>query len=388
MSRSIGAALAALLIASPALAQARLVFDLSGGSTRHQFAEPGTALTVAPRFLWRTPGARLDLGLTYTRGASFKWNAEGGLDAAVARRLGGGFSAELSTQGWWTVHPVGQGTGQVSLAPALRWSGRAMDLEVTAGGGHASTVTGGRWFTSLGTRGRWTLGPIDVSTQVQRTQFSQQTLRWHAAWEESPHGRPDTLAPDTLSAIRNYSDVGITLGWTLAKTRMSTSLEQRVGVKEFRATAWHFEATRVVAPELALFGSAGQTLSALAAGLPARRYVALGLRWAPGSPRLSKTGVSNDARRVRIERAGDEAAMVLLRVDGATSVEVMGDFTDWEPRSLTTSGEGWWRLPVPLAPGLYRLNIRRDGGAWEVPPGMPSEQDEFNGRVGVLLIVP
>jgi hypothetical protein len=163
-----------------------------------------------------------------------------------------------------------------------------------------------------------------------------------------------------------------------------------VGIQEFRATAWHVGATRPLGAEMALFASAGRTLSALTVGLPARRYLALGLRWAPGGRRAAlgpEAGI--DARSIRILRGDDSnAAQILLRAPGAATVEVMGDFSNWEPMVLSQSGAGWWLLPVTLAPGLYRFNIRYDGGRWETPSGLPSEDDEFNGRVGVLLIVP
>ncbi|HEU5219028.1 MAG TPA: glycogen-binding domain-containing protein [Gemmatimonadales bacterium] len=387
------AALAALLAAAPAPAQGRFLLDLSGGATRHQYTEEGTTLSLAPRFLYRSAAVRLDAGLTYSRGASFRWNAEGGLDGAVAKRLGGGFSAELAAGGWWTAHRVGQGTGQVTLLPALRMSRRTMDLLLEAGAGNASTVNGGRRFGLLGARTRWFLGPIDVQGQVQRVRFSERTLRWGNYWGPFDP-RADTLpgaTADTIDTLREYSDLGVTLGWSMARIRLSLGLEQRVGLKEFRATAWHAEATRALGTEAALFASTGRTLSALTSGLPARRYLSLGVRWAPGGGRRSglRPLLEAGGRSIRIVRDGTEAAArILLWSAGAATVEVMGDFSNWEPLTLSGAGAGWWLLPLKLAPGLYRLNVRYDGGRWETPAGLPSEDDEFNGRVGVLLIVP
>ncbi len=393
MSRALRVALAGLLAGAPAVAQGRFLLDVSGGSTRHQFTQEGTTFSLAPRFLWRSPSVRFDLGATYTRGASFRWNAEGGLDGAVSKKLGGGFSTELGASGWWTAHPTGRGTGQVMVTPALRLSRRNVELAVEAGAGHASTIAAGRWFGLMGLRGRWYLGPIDLQGQVRRTQFTEQTVGWGNFWGPFDP-RADTLGgatADTLGTLRQYSDLGLTLGWTVARTRFAFGVEQRVGVHDFHATAWHAEATRALGAEMALFGSAGRTLSALTAGLPARRYMALGVRWAPGGHRTAGLSPADEAdgRSIRIVRdAGSESAGVLLKGAGAVSVEVKGDFNNWEPLALSDAGSGWWRLPLKLAPGLYRLNIRYDGGRWETPAGLPSEEDEFNGRVAVLLIVP
>ena len=49
-------------------------------------------------------------------------------------------------------------------------------------------------------------------------------------------------------------------------------------------------------------------------------------------------------------------------------------------------GAGTWEARLPLAPGVYRVNLRVDGGPWIVPPGLPSVVDEFGGAVGILTI--
>ena len=58
----------------------------------------------------------------------------------------------------------------------------------------------------------------------------------------------------------------------------------------------------------------------------------------------------------------------------------------WQPLMLIPEGGGWWRLPAPLRPGLYRFNLRTDGGLWRTPPGLPSEPDDFGSRIAVLVV--
>jgi hypothetical protein len=77
---------------------------------------------------------------------------------------------------------------------------------------------------------------------------------------------------------------------------------------------------------------------------------------------------------------------LLVHTVDATSVEVSGDFTDWEPEPLSLTGPGTWLLRLPLAPGTYRFNLRIDGGEWVVPAGVTRVSDEFGGHVGVLTI--
>jgi hypothetical protein len=39
-----------------------------------------------------------------------------------------------------------------------------------------------------------------------------------------------------------------------------------------------------------------------------------------------------------------------------------------------------------IAPGVHRVNIRVDGGAWRPPPGLSVVRDEFGGEVGLLVV--
>jgi len=38
------------------------------------------------------------------------------------------------------------------------------------------------------------------------------------------------------------------------------------------------------------------------------------------------------------------------------------------------------------AAGLARSEVRQDGDAWIAPDGVPSMDDEFNGRVGIVVV--
>jgi hypothetical protein len=107
-------------------------------------------------------------------------------------------------------------------------------------------------------------------------------------------------------------------------------------------------------------------------------------------PRWHSPANGSDAALVTIEvrecRCGEQEHTLLVRADDASSVEVAGDFTDWEPVSFS-SGEGSsWTVTLPLPPGTYRFNIRVDGGVWLVPAGLVRLTDEFGGVVGLLTV--
>jgi hypothetical protein len=82
----------------------------------------------------------------------------------------------------------------------------------------------------------------------------------------------------------------------------------------------------------------------------------------------------------------DSAHRVLrVRAPGATHVEVMGDFTDWEPVELTLS-DGVFSGSFALTSGSHRMAVRLDGGAWSPAANTPAVDDDFGGKVGLLVV--
>ena len=136
-------------------------------------------------------------------------------------------------------------------------------------------------------------------------------------------------------------------------------------------------------------------------GVLGAQYLAAGLRLqlfgspAPAAPiivraleRAATAVVESEhgtQARLDIAPGGD---MITLRVDapGAATVDLMGDFTDWEPVALTRVSPGIWEITISIPPGVHRLNLRIDNGAWLVPAGTRLEETEFGGAVGVVLI--
>jgi hypothetical protein len=84
--------------------------------------------------------------------------------------------------------------------------------------------------------------------------------------------------------------------------------------------------------------------------------------------------------------AGDGRRMISISLDSVRSVEIMGDFTEWLPVTMTRSTTGKWQVRVPLEQGSHRVEVRADSGAWVPAPGLPVAADEFGGRVGILVV--
>jgi hypothetical protein len=126
------------------------------------------------------------------------------------------------------------------------------------------------------------------------------------------------------------------------------------------------------------------------------RYVSIGVRittTAPAPPRTEPDwpqplpvsgGTNGHVATVTLELLPAGRGLVVHAPDAAV-VEVMGDFTDWEPVVLKAAG-GRWRFDARLPSGVRRLNVRVNGGPWVVPAGASVVQDEFGAIVGMVVV--
>lgn len=201
----------------------------------------------------------------------------------------------------------------------------------------------------------------------------------------------DGAAQGTTPRSPTFAD--LTAGWTHDAGRLSMAATGgwRVAVEGSGVPrgAWASAAvTGWVTPRVAVVVAGGRALEDLTRGAPEARYVSVSLRvrlhgpaaWLPRpapfpatTPVASATALAGGEKQIRI------------RVAGATRVEVMGDFTEWEPRPLTRQGDGW-TLAVAVPAGPHRLAVRIDGGDWQVPANLTTVHDEFGGAFGLITI--
>jgi hypothetical protein len=80
---------------------------------------------------------------------------------------------------------------------------------------------------------------------------------------------------------------------------------------------------------------------------------------------------------------------VQFRLDapGATSVQVVGSFTEWEQGvDLVETTPGVWATLLPLEPGVHDYTFIIDGDVWVVDPLAPSVDDGFGGSKSRLFL--
>jgi hypothetical protein len=99
---------------------------------------------------------------------------------------------------------------------------------------------------------------------------------------------------------------------------------------------------------------------------------------------------ANAGVRVIITRSSGDRGSARIDVSGeapkAERVELMADFTGWEPIALERASDGWF-VNRAVTPGLHRLAIRIDGGAWIAPANVPKlRDDDLGGAVGLITV--
>jgi hypothetical protein len=293
-------------------------------------------------------------------------------------------------------HVLGLGlavTGQAtSDARTLRYTA-LVDLSDPTTGGWLGVSAGGdarESKLSIGT-GVWrSLAPVEVeaglvSSVVEMVQH--QALHWGYA-PDSLHWRDTTtfrnvdfsaLAATAQSAVR----------WRVGRVELAAvsgvTVNQRTAPRRWAQVTLHVQATKRVLM-LAAFGQ--RPGASLAFDASARTRSMIGIQLAPWASR-DGTMARSVAPRVRTwatRSLGDGRTALRMRCPDAARVELAGDFTDWAPVTLDAAGGGVWETRLMIAPGLHDVQIRVDGGAWQVPPGLPTAQDEFAGAAGLLLI--
>ena len=82
----------------------------------------------------------------------------------------------------------------------------------------------------------------------------------------------------------------------------------------------------------------------------------------------------------------EDGRVLRAHVDGAARVEVMSDFTDWQPVPMRALGNGMWELVIVIPPGPHLVEVRVDGGPWAAPAGATTVRDEFGGEAGLIVV--
>jgi hypothetical protein len=140
-------------------------------------------------------------------------------------------------------------------------------------------------------------------------------------------------------------------------------------------------------PSMLVRGAVGSYPTDFVRQLPNGQFASLGVRLERGKRQQVDWYQPPSVPAFRVDTIAGGAKVIRLRAPRALKVELSGDFTDWTPLPMRALAGGGWELVLPIAAGTYRVSVRVDGGAWSAPPGLVPVADEFNGEVGVVVIL-
>lgn len=367
---AVTAVVACSSVATPRLvAQVRAAVDLGVSNVHYDGFLPSTAAAVSPSFRWTAPRSLVLASGSYLRFAS-------GHRSLQANMAGSIFSA-----------PLGPLTGELSaLAGASRYQ------EFT---GFSHALLTARLHLDGPRAGAWIGGTSGTTSfvQAQRPVGALSGGGWTQAFSVS------WIANATYTHVGDsaYTD----LEGAARAVRGRFTFDGSFGARVWSRGGGHgvygeASGSYAVGPWIALVLSGGRYPTDPTRGSVAGRYLTVSLRLAT-LPRRPPAPLALLRPSLHHSSPGSDdppAASAELAEDGrfvvhaaARTVEIEGDFTDWQPLPLIERDPAAWTLPVPLAAGTYRFCIRIDGGLWFAPAGITRVPDEFGpGTVGLLTV--
>jgi hypothetical protein len=219
------------------------------------------------------------------------------------------------------------------------------------------------------------------------------------AWIVLPDVALTAAVTHSRAGDSTYTDLSLGARWV----RAGAEIDGIVGLRPassvgstgpFAEITTRLALTRVIAAQVA----AGRYLADPLRGSLAGRYINAGIRILLAGSRSAVRGPDEQLRsqfrppplpagapELHVSETSSGTRRLTIVAPGARTVELAGDFSDWQPISLEAR-EGFWMLDLALPPGVHRLNVRIDGGRWMVPRGATQQTDEFGGTVGLLVV--
>ncbi len=369
MGRHARPAIAALALGACVLAPVgqaaaqRWQVDLAGNTVGYDTAGGVRSLSLAPLFEWNRGIAYGTVSAALAGFEAGEWTSQGHGDVSLlltpARSLSA-LRAEVVGSADGSLHSGGYRTAATRGELRLHFAGRSAGL--WAGGTAATgwTSGGAGVVTAWGpTAGAWARRGPGNAVMVW-TPF-----RLQGAWYQQVEGRASaSTGPVELMAYA---------GWRNAPS-----------VSGLPTTGWGGGAMTVrFTSRAALVLGGGNYASDLLQALPRGRYLSLGIRLARGRP--SAWAGSSGAHALYAHDRGETE--LRFAVPGASRVDLVADWTGWQPVAMERAPHGRWLLRVTLAPGVHRFNLVVDGERWIVPQGLASVDDGFGGKT-CLLVVP
>lgn len=245
-------------------------------------------------------------------------------------------------------HCTGSHSLQLQLGPALRMSTQL--ATGTAPGGSATALWSVSAAPSLSV---WALLDGDLWSSSSGLPEGIITSDLGARWRPRP--------PLTLSSSVGISVTGgQTVGWVAGLPPSDSRILRG------RLTAEHR-----LRPHL---GIRGELLGDRGMGSLSYRHARITI------------GLTTQFSHLRSTPGPPEMLSFSIVVPEATTVALLGSFSDWRPVPMTRAADGSWHTEMSLTAGVYEYTYLVDGQPRTPPEAKRYQDDGFGGRNGVLLV--
>jgi hypothetical protein len=355
-----------VLAASCGAASARAQFSAGAGLATVRYAGGSSLSTpsLSSTLSYAAPTVTANLGsalallpgnVLYSQGRADLWAATPPLGEPQLR---------LGVEGLWsgTARSDGSRTATAQGVVEALWSTPTWGLGVGGGPSWGWILAQPPSVTALHLRGRawWQRGTTNTTVTVEPTRF-------FGAWFT------DVTAGVTVTAEN---------GKVVASVAVGGRLSRAYGSKGMGSAFLQYYVT----PALAIEGGGGAYLSDPYQGFPRAGYITAGIRWFPATqPATAAAPPKHSSPPLVPDRRGD-SLYVRIRMPGAKSVAIAGEWNHWVPAPLNALGNDLWEGVVTLPPGTYRFNVLVDGSDWVVPAGVATLSDGLGGLVALLVV--
>lgn len=348
--------------------------SVAAGSVTDERGIRSDAVTLAPSVTF-TPGMLVSLGLagSASRFADANWQLGASGTFAARTDAWNGAALSFNAGGGVSRSSYGATFALADVMPALEWSVGPL------------TGYGGAHLASGDTRLDHVAPPqgaaANALSSIARTSAGAvYGLQWRLA--DGTNGVQASLgAREERATVAGELVIDRSAGVTLAAgpVAFAVTAVDRVSPSE-RARVASGSASFALSSGVSLDLAAGAYPTNRLTGAAPGRFVSAGfsLRLG-GAPRALPA-----PRGVPAPAAG--MTRLSIRAEGATRVEVAGDWNDWSPALARRDDRGIWYVDLPLAPGEYRYAFRIDGTQWRVPDAAATADDGFGGRAAYVTV--
>ncbi len=366
----IALAVAALLTAATVRAQVTVSTDATWATVPYDGYQRSPVVLLSPVVRLEQPTLTLAGRGNFSRFASGNLSTDLVLAGSLYPRSAGPLRAEIHTSGGLSRY-LDNNTGYGMLGFRAHRMARSAGIWL---GGSGSAVNGSTAIIRgvRGELGAWArVGPLTMSAASMANSVQE----------------------------TRYVDTGIQARYTRGWLELSGGVGTRGGDPTLGLRSWgDLSATMWMSRRMALVIGHGSYPSDPTQLSPGGQYTALSLRFATRPPAvreaLTRTVGYPTPRPLvepvvagfEVDRLRDGRTRIRVRAADASSVELMGTFTDWAPVSLERVRGDQWEVVLELERGSHQFSVRVDGGEWGVPPGVGTVADDFGGVVGLLVI--